>query len=396
MTETKLNEKYAKLLVNLDFERLDLILRKPNIFSALNIAHYEIRHSNFLGWLLDPTGNHGLNDIFLKRILIHLLVDNRSKNVSPIQIPKLLSQSILIHREWHNIDILIEFDDTVIAIENKIASSEHSNQLERYFKVVEEAFPNKRKVLCYLTPFGNNSSMSSHYIELGYQQIVTDLEDILTLYRSSLNNKVVTYLEDYLDNLQMNVIEESNANELAREIYKNHKELLEFIFEHRPDAASDFLPIIQKYFEDKGFKIGSPNKGVVRFLSPTLYNNLKPYDKNFGGFPKKEPFLFEVDFFWTPGKIIFKVIVTPSDYEIKNVICNLIEEIDGAKKPSGKKWAGYFITKQNFKLSDSLEQTEVEIVKELDKFYNSISPIIKRVENKLSQNLDLILQHIDY
>lgn len=76
MTEIELNEKYAKLLTDLNFERLDLIFRKPNIFAALNIAHYEIRHSNFLGWLLDPAGNHGLNDIFLKRILIHLLVDN--------------------------------------------------------------------------------------------------------------------------------------------------------------------------------------------------------------------------------------------------------------------------------------------------------------------------------
>lgn len=396
MTETELNEKYAKLLVNLDFERLDLILRKPNIFSALNISHYEIRHSNFLGWLLDPSGNHGLNDIFLKRILIHLLVDNRSKNVSPIQIPKLLSQSILIHREWHNIDILIEFDDTVIAIENKIGSSEHSNQLERYFKVVEEAFPNKRKVLCYLTPLGNHSSMSNHYIELGYQQIVTDLEDILTLYRSSLNTKVVTYLEDYLDNLQMNVIEESNANELAREIYKNHKELLEFIFEHRPDAASEFLPIIKAFFEKKGYVIGSDNKGVVRFLAPSLYDNLKPYDRNFGGFPKKEPFLFEVDFFWTRGKIIFKAIVTPSDYELKNVICNLIEEVEGAKKPSGKKWAGYFITKQDFKLNEILEQSEDEIEKKLNKFYDSISPIIDKVQNKLSHNIDLILRHVDY
>ncbi len=368
MTEIQLNEKYAKLLTDLNFERLDLRLRRPNIFSALNISHYEIRHSNFLSWLLDPVGNHGLNDIFLKRLLIHLLVDNRAKDVNPIHIPKLLYQTVLIHREWHNIDILIEFDDTVIAIENKIGSLEHSNQLERYFKIVEEAFPTKRKVLCYLTPTGNQSSMSNHYIELGYKQIVSDLEDILTLYDSSLNERVVTYMQDYIENLKMNVIEESKANELAKEIYKNHKDLLEFVFEHRPDNASEFLPMIKSFFEKKGFIIGSPNKGVVRFLSPSLFKLLKPYDRNFGGFPNKEPFLFEVDYFWTTGKMIFKALVTPSEYAIKDVLCDLIEDVDGAKKPSGKKWAGYFITKQNFKLNDVLENSEVEIEKELENF----------------------------
>lgn len=65
MTEAEIREKYKRLLNDLDFDRLDLELRTPNIFQILNIARAEIRHSNFLAWLLDPNGTHGLGRLFL-------------------------------------------------------------------------------------------------------------------------------------------------------------------------------------------------------------------------------------------------------------------------------------------------------------------------------------------
>ena len=43
-------------------ERIGALL----IFSdALRIARTEIRHSNFLGWLLDPAESHGQGSLFL-------------------------------------------------------------------------------------------------------------------------------------------------------------------------------------------------------------------------------------------------------------------------------------------------------------------------------------------
>lgn len=391
-----LNNNYSKLLTNIDFERLDLILKKPNIFSALNISNYEIRHSNFLAWLLDPKGNHGLGDIFLKRILIDVLSDKRAKKVNTVDIPSLIKQSINVHREWSNIDIVIEFEDTVIAIENKIHSSEHSNQLARYFKIVEEHFVNKRQIFCYLTPLGLEASMNDNYIELGYSTIISHLEDIYHIYQTSLNSKVQFYIQDYIENLKLNIMGDHEANELAKKIYNNHKDLLEFIFAHRPDAASDFLPLITTFLKQRGYAIGSPNKGVVRFLSPEIFSFLKPYDKNFGGFPNKEPFMFEIDFFWIPGKIQFKAIATPSDYPIKDCLLSVLDEVDGAKKPSGKKWATYFITKQNFNLPELLEKSEAEVFLELEKLTKMLWPIVEKVENRILEHREKLTNSINY
>ena len=54
---------YDKLLKDEDFDKLDLGLKIPNIFQILRISKNEIRHSNFLSWLLDPNQSHKLGDI---------------------------------------------------------------------------------------------------------------------------------------------------------------------------------------------------------------------------------------------------------------------------------------------------------------------------------------------
>ena len=63
-----LKSLYDKLLKDEDFDKLDLGLKNPNIFQILRISKNEIRHSNFLSWLLDPNESHKLGDIFLKTI----------------------------------------------------------------------------------------------------------------------------------------------------------------------------------------------------------------------------------------------------------------------------------------------------------------------------------------
>ena len=37
-----------------------------NLFDVLKISRTEIRHSNMLGWLLNPNENHGMGDAFLR------------------------------------------------------------------------------------------------------------------------------------------------------------------------------------------------------------------------------------------------------------------------------------------------------------------------------------------
>ena len=51
------------------FAAIESNLNAFNIFEAIGVTKREIHHSAFLSFLLNPAGQHGLNDLFLKEFL---------------------------------------------------------------------------------------------------------------------------------------------------------------------------------------------------------------------------------------------------------------------------------------------------------------------------------------
>src|SRR5947209_11077978 len=72
---------------NDDLLALESLIGRFNIFDALDIARAEIRHSNFLAFILDPAESHGQGQRFLKAILVDLLKTAPDKRpLSPIDL----------------------------------------------------------------------------------------------------------------------------------------------------------------------------------------------------------------------------------------------------------------------------------------------------------------------
>jgi hypothetical protein len=131
-----------------------------NIFEAAGLYRHEIRHSNFLAFLLDPQQPHGLGDAFLKR-LIHKAIDNSSKPpISPLTLALADFSDSLVSREWRGIDLVIDSKNNklVFVVENKIDSSEGENQLGRYVEIIRSKYPNHHGVFAYLTKEGDAAS----------------------------------------------------------------------------------------------------------------------------------------------------------------------------------------------------------------------------------------------
>ncbi|HKK61194.1 MAG TPA: PD-(D/E)XK nuclease family protein [Bacteroidales bacterium] len=70
---SEIKEQLSKLIKNPDLEALELSLRKPDFFSILRVQTQEIRHSNFLAWLLDPKEGEYLSNQFNVPIGITLI-----------------------------------------------------------------------------------------------------------------------------------------------------------------------------------------------------------------------------------------------------------------------------------------------------------------------------------
>ena len=170
--------------------------------------------------------------------------------------------SFSVYREWKNIDILMVSDEEkiVIAIENKIGSHEHSNQLRRYKDTLTKEFPQYKKILIYLTPDGEEPS-DSDWSVLTYENIVENIETIRK--KATLSPDVALMIDNYIEVIRRDIMEDKELIELCTKIYSKHKKALDLIFEYRidPTQASSVIKDILKEMAAKGEIIYEDHKG---------------------------------------------------------------------------------------------------------------------------------------
>ena len=392
--EERIKSLYNGLINDSDFDRLELGFSTPNIFSVLKVSRNEIRHSNFLAWLLNPRGSHGLGDLVLKRFLREVFSSTKFSDVDQIEVEGLDTSKAEILREWNHIDLLVVLENVVVCLENKVFSQEHSNQFERYKSVLDSTFPTKRKVFVYLNPNGDEPQDDNEtYQPLSYDFLVETLERIVDVYGDSIKPQVITYLKDYISTIKRDIMGSDKLVDLAKRIYTNHKELLDFIFEAKPDLTQEIHDILIEIIKSKGYIIGSENKFLVRFLNPDLeplvYRN--KIIKN--GWKLGESFLHEILIGTKVNKLTYKPVISPSDPEYNTEgLLGLMMEIEGFRQPYGKKWLVPFmkIEKVDYDGFESLtyEERRDKLEKAVDKFL----PYIQKVDNKLLENRELLTE----
>lgn len=295
-------KNYKKLLEDPDFENLEIELQKPNIFSILGISRMEIRHSNFLAWLLDPNASHGLGNRFLIRILWDLATNENNSNLIEeenkldiIEINQLNFSNVEVNREVPlsvnkkdgAIDILINFrdenDKLVICIENKIDAPDSKEQLASYSKWVKDTFEGNKIVFIYLTPMGiepNDKDEAKEWINYSYREGI--IEHLKSLQDSITDSIVKTYISDYLTILKSEIMNTNeSATDLANAIYDRHSSLIDFIVKNREsnikykkkwekdnnkrvyDFANDFIKLIREANPDSEYELGFTQNAIT-------------------------------------------------------------------------------------------------------------------------------------
>ena len=181
------------------------ITETKNIFKVLDIGHLENYHSNMLAWLLNVNGGHHIGSTYFRNLVS-----------GPIQKKSQKEMEETVDMEWESFDVYREFPvendekkgfidifciseekKCVICIENKVESSEHSNQLQRYADFVEQEYCEKgyKALFMYFTPTGETPS-DARWIKKNYR----DLYDITcTAIRNIVDDKIKGIAEDYRD-----------------------------------------------------------------------------------------------------------------------------------------------------------------------------------------------------
>ncbi len=264
------------LVFDPDLETLETLSAEFNIFEAVGAVRQELRHSDFLGFLLDPHQNHGLGQSFLKRFLQGALLAADKPPISAIDLDLMDLDGAFVLREWRNIDILIdasESNNLVVLIENKIGSGEHSGQLGRYLRDIRGQFPAAILLPIFLTPDGDEPS-ADDYLPVSYETVAEVLDNLLSAQRSTMGPDVSTLASHYVKMLRRHIVSDSEIANLCRKIYRRHQRALDLLFEYRPDLQAEIADyLVDLVQRTKGVLLSRATKKYIEFL-PSEWNSI--------------------------------------------------------------------------------------------------------------------------
>lgn len=324
------------VLDNTDLERLESLVTQFNIFEAVGVVRQELRHSDFLAYLLTPHENHRLGDVFTRKLLQRVVSSPGLTPVpiTPIDLDTWNLDDLEVLREWRNIDILLrsEKNRLTVAIENKIGTTEHSGQLDRYWRLVEAQFPGDKNLAIYLTP---DDEAPSHdgFVSVEYEQIVSVIEGLMDSGAISLTPDLRVLMSHYTQMLRRHIVAESEIAELCRRIYRKHSQALDLIIEHRPDQQATLREFLESLIKSTpGVLPEHSTKNYVRF---TLRNwDIAALQAGQGWTPSGRMLLFE--FQNSTESLKLKLIIGPGPKETREKLLNIALQNQPPFKPLAK------------------------------------------------------------
>ncbi len=177
---------------------------KPNIPNLFSFATSELSQDAFFAWLMQwaDSSYKELDESLhvVAQNFIRLLLDDE----------KFETKKISIKSQSNNIDLLAEINnDTILIIEDKIGTSVHDDQLNRYRKIGEEGYKTKELKCAYIKIIDEPNLVKQNIESKEIYKYISrrDLIDCLNTYKGE--NQI---LKDYLEHISK--IEE------ATQVYK--------------------------------------------------------------------------------------------------------------------------------------------------------------------------------
>ncbi|MBD9449728.1 PD-(D/E)XK nuclease family protein [Rhizobium sp. RHZ01] len=220
-----------------EFIELEASVNRFCPFEAMGMVRAEIRHGNALSYLLDPERPHGFGTAPLRAFLQACFEDQD-------EAASLLTRdgsTVRIRREWQNIDMVLVFpaSKTIIAIELKIDAFQGETQLAGYRQKVERwwrADLGWSHRFVFLTKRGEAAKDGWGELQLGHLAKAFD-----ALLTESHDQPAAQFLRDYLSMLKRHHVGDENTRELARKLWAEHGDTLQFLIAHRPDPMRNLF-----------------------------------------------------------------------------------------------------------------------------------------------------------
>jgi hypothetical protein len=355
-------------------DSLDKYIKEINFFEITGMTNKEIHHSFFLEFLFDPNTFKQENIYFTKLFLKEVFEKN--KDYSELSnLEKSDFTTYKVEREYKNIDLLIssEKEQVVIAIENKVDSGLHDDQLNRYYKTIEHDFEGYNKKFIFLTKKKENPN-DENWIPADYNMIVSALEKVLD---NLGEGELQIIIKHYINHLRRNIL--MNDNELKKiceDIYNKHKKALKLIYKQIDiNGVQQYYDFIVSKLEnlaskkviifDKKFS----NRSTIRFTTSKLEELLPRNERKFS---------------WNGYGAMYEIKINKDEILFWfTASSNTDEDVLEFIKRIGKKQRGTFTRLIECKLYDFTEDSD-----ETDDYDSIIKKLDKKIDKIFDKNID--------
>ena len=352
-------DDFESLFVNNpDLDSIGDYVSKFNPIKVMGMTRMEIRHSAILAWLLNPKETHGLGDRFLKAFISEALRDHNAEMLpSALQVSQADMTDTEVRREWRQIDILLisPRNGWIFIIENKVDSRQRKNQLKDYFELVESVFDSHQPSLkrgIFLTLW-DEAPQDDRYAPIQYGAVCGILEQLSRPSLHALKHEVATFVDHYLEVVKEIVgmsEERKELEQLAKQLYRDHGPILDFIFEH--GKATDFSQACEAVFgedlsngeiievDGHGFVFHRSNPRQFSFLPLTWFEAFGDGESNWPGCETwwlGKPVIMWIQLIGNDGKKgKIQLVAEVGPVEDHQARRELITAIEGLKTDNGK------------------------------------------------------------
>ncbi|MBP7135051.1 MAG: PD-(D/E)XK nuclease family protein [Sphingomonadaceae bacterium] len=234
-------------LNNADFDELSTKMDVFCPFDAVGMDNQEIRHGYFLRYILDPARPHGFGTECLRGFMwaaAEAMQDDPTGSLRALDVHLMNLDDAVVTREYKSIDLLIEIPQAkvIVAVELKIGATEHSGQLGRYRQIVQQEYPvaeKWRQLLLFATKRGDAPSKKDGegWRALPLKKLVDAFERVID--KGAGHSGARMMLAAYVAMLRRRHLSDQRMEDLARKLWREHGEALEFLMSRKPDILSE-------------------------------------------------------------------------------------------------------------------------------------------------------------
>ena len=221
-----------------------------NMFQICGVDHYEIMHSAIIASFLNPKGNHGQKDKYLKTFIS--IVDDETG---------IETSSCSVYTEYvtneGRIDILIEDKKgKAIIIENKVYAADQWEQLKRYDEFSKGKYGDGNYAIYYLTLNKHDASKDSgdgiKYIRISYKEhILKWIEDCTKESATApLIRETLIQYRNHIKQLTNQDMDTINKEALIDTMIKNPEEIAALFSMQEDYKRRAFDKFVKPAFED--------------------------------------------------------------------------------------------------------------------------------------------------